>query len=718
VHSQHAGLGGGPFGAGNVVDEAPDIVLLPAEDGHGGHYEKYAVAAAVIMLGPPPLAKHSTLSRRGLRECSVLLKVFPRSAATGLIETARTSSALPASSRPTRVSQSAPCHSSGVGAGGMGTASSTAAEPMAAVGAVAVTWPNAATSREHSASEQMATNSTSTLGRRRASNGVGPLLWVGRRAAEERLSYGGQLMSADGLLGVTTAKLPAKSRRLVVTGESGAAGETVTSGRKKVEALPWKAGGWPKAVSGSASGCGLCDTARADALRGGSSGAHSRRTRVLRSSERPSAGDDAAVIIMSSCNSPSCGQHCQCLDHAAPSLPTSCVTNPTGRTLPGGLPGAGGDPDVIVIDDIDGNDCAGSGSGEGPLPKDQVADAVDPRTAETVPYDVDQVAQRILERMQNLFVTGGGCVGKMRLLRAVLRHARRAQDGGCVGLAVVAPTGVSAANAAGVTLHAFLRQSAGCFDETLSEEADAQSLYKSMCKQIKERLANTSLLLVDEISMVSSRMFTLLSYGLQRAHKEINSHHDWKFVAFGDFYQLPPVKRFDEDVYDTTGTFAFMSPWWLKLFGSIAFVLKYVWRQEDRLFVKMLNELRVGVVTAELRSFLERRQQYYEANGQSLEGASLMETTHILPLRVSVDKHNQDCLSTLEAINGSEREVYTSVDVPMGSKLTNRSLKDQLDRGLMAPARLSLAVGARMASCVTFHQDEVGNGIIGAVVGF
>ena len=86
-------------------------------------------------------------------------------------------------------------------------------------------------------------------------------MWVGRRAAEERLSYGGQLMSADGLLGVTTAKLPAKSRRLVVTGESGAAGETVTSGRKKVEALPWKAGGWPKAVSGSASGCGLCDTA-------------------------------------------------------------------------------------------------------------------------------------------------------------------------------------------------------------------------------------------------------------------------------------------------------------------------------------------------------------------------------------------------------------------------------------------------------------------------
>jgi len=277
---------------------------------------------------------------------------------------------------------------------------------------------------------------------------------------------------------------------------------------------------------------------------------------------------------------------------------------------------------------------------------------------------------------------------------------------------------VSAANAAGVTLHAFLRQSAGCFDETLSEEADAQRLYKNMCKQTKERLANTSLLLVDEISMVSSRMFTFLSYGMHRAHEEINSHNDWKIVAFGDFYQLPPVKRLDEDVYDTTGAFAFLSPWWPKLFDSAALVLKYVWRQEDGLFVRMLNELHVGIVTAELRSFLERRQQYYEANGQSLEGASLMETTHIFPLRVSVDKHNEDCLSTLEAINGSEREVYNSVDVPMGAKLTKRAMKDQLDRGLMAPACLSLAVGARVASCVTFHQDEVANGIIGTVVGF
>lgn len=718
VHPQHAGLGGGPLWGSNLGNESPDVVLLPEEDRHGGDRKEDAVAAAVRMLGPPPPAKHSMFSHRGLLQCSLLPKVFRRSAVSGLVDTMQPVGGLPASSHSTCESQSVPFHSPGAGAGRMGTDSCPAEDPPADLAAVSGTCPRTAAATEHSSVAAMAAKSLSTLSTRTSGQGARPFPWVDGHAVEEGLSCGGWLMEKDGLLGAATGGRPAKSRRLTTTGTKGAASGIIMSKRSKLDGLRWTAGGWPSAVIGSTRRPSLCDTAWAGATCGGSSRAHSLCESALRSSGRPAAGEETAASVLGTFISPSGSPHWQRVDPAASPLPTSSATRPDGVTLPGRVPRTFCDPDVIVIDDVDGTNGAGSGASAVQLPTSKVPASIDPRTADTVPDDFTRLAHRILGRKKHLFVTGGGGVGKTRLLRAVLRHARRSQDGGRMGVAVVAPTGVSAANASGVTLHAFLRQSAGCFDETLCEEADAERLYKSMCKQTKERLANTFLLLIDEISMVSSRMFTFLSYSMHRGHKELNSDKTWTVVAFGDFYQLPPVKRLKEDVYDSTGAFAFLSSWWPKLFNSSAFVLKYVCCQEDRLFVRMLNELRVGVVTADLRRFIERRQQYYEENGKSLEGASLMETTHIFPLRVSVDKHNEDCLSTLEAINGSGRKVYNSVDVPMGAKLTRNALKDQLDRGLMAPACLSLAVGARVASCVTLHQNEVANGIIGTVVGF
>jgi len=361
-----------------------------------------------------------------------------------------------------------------------------------------------------------------------------------------------------------------------------------------------------------------------------------------------------------------------------------------------------------------------SSSSSGPPPggpaKKRRVDPVVP----AVPYDMKRLAQRIVRRGRSLFVTGGGGVGKSHLLRQCADSFTEDNGGERKGLHVVAPTGVAAVVAGGVTLHAYLRQRAGCFDESLSEEQDAARLFGEMEMPTKKRLAFTSLVLVDEISMVSSRMFTLLCYSLQKAHEILNEDGTpWRVVAFGDFYQLPPVSRGDEDVYDLRGLCAFKSSLWVKQFGNQQLELKYVWRQEDQKFISMLSQLRVGDVSDELSAFLEQRYQVYN-DRVATGGLTDLDITHIFPHRKRVGTHNQQCLSMMEMVSGSTRRVYTAYDYPIGVTMTKTAVTKQLDQALMSPAVLELCIGARVASCANLADGDkaVPNGTIGSVVRF
>ncbi|KAK1868412.1 hypothetical protein I4F81_010901 [Pyropia yezoensis] len=200
------------------------------------------------------------------------------------------------------------------------------------------------------------------------------------------------------------------------------------------------------------------------------------------------------------------------------------------------------------------------------------------RTGETVAFDMGRLATAILRRKKGLFVTGGGGVGKTRLLRQCADEHRQAHGGGRAGLHVVAPMGVAAAAAGGVTIHSYLRLPAGCFGKSLSEEQDAARLYNIMDRLTKMQLADTTLILLDEVSLVLSRMFTSLIYSLEIAHAKMESDVVWRIVVFGDFFELPPL-RGEEDNNDTSGLYAFKSVSWNRLFQNEQLLLRYVWHQ-------------------------------------------------------------------------------------------------------------------------------------------
>lgn len=340
------------------------------------------------------------------------------------------------------------------------------------------------------------------------------------------------------------------------------------------------------------------------------------------------------------------------------------------------------------------------------------------RTAEAMPFHLGRLAKSIVQRKTGLFVTGGGGVGKTRVLRQCAHEHREAHGGSRGGLHVVAPTGVAAAAAGGVTVHSYLRLPAGCFDESLSEEEDAVRLYNGMDGMTKRRLASTSLLLLDEVSMVSSRMFTVLVYSIDMAHVKLNDDLEWRIVAFGDFFQLPPV-RGDEDQYDTSGSYAFKSVYWTRLFHNNQLELRYVWRQEDKKLIKMLSSLRFGHVSVDLAQFLQSRSAAYKARKETGVMTDIR-VTRIFPHRHRVKAHNLECLSAMEKANGCARVVYDAADYPIGVNMTEEQVRKQLDAAIMAPKKLEVCVGARVAACATISDGEVEvpNGTVGTVVAF
>jgi len=357
-----------------------------------------------------------------------------------------------------------------------------------------------------------------------------------------------------------------------------------------------------------------------------------------------------------------------------------------------------------------------------PVPASVTASDVGPskrlRLLGPLPFDMGRLAKSILRRKAGLFVTGGGGVGKTWLLRQCADEYCLAQSGSRGGLQIVAPTGVAAAVAGGVTLHAYLRLPAACFDQSLTEEEDAARLYKLMDASTKKRLAATSLLLVDEVSMVSSRMFSLLVHSMDMAHTTFKKDAPWQMIAFGDFFQLPPV-RGDEDLYDTSGMYAFKSEHWVRLFKNEKLELRYVWRQEDKMFINMLSRLRVGDLSEDLCNFLETRSKAYHSR-LAAGGLTDLDVTHIFPRRHRVNAHNRECLDAMELLNGCVRKVFDAADYPISAYMTEEQVTTQLDAALMAPKKLELCVGARVAACAAVVGDdmEVPNGTVGTVVRF
>jgi ATP-dependent DNA helicase PIF1 len=188
----------------------------------------------------------------------------------------------------------------------------------------------------------------------------------------------------------------------------------------------------------------------------------------------------------------------------------------------------------------------------------------------------------------NLFISGPGGVGKSFLIDTMVKHA----ESNGKKIAVTALTGC-AAILLGVkarTIHSwsgikFMNTSVTDDDiiKRISRNRTSSSTWNS-----------THILVVDEVSMMSIRMFELLNKIGQSIRRSMKPFGGLQVIFTGDFYQLPPVCP-NEEV-----RFAFESPKWAETFKPENHIeLKTFFRQRDPEFIKILMEVRKGELCQE-----------------------------------------------------------------------------------------------------------------------
>ena len=183
---------------------------------------------------------------------------------------------------------------------------------------------------------------------------------------------------------------------------------------------------------------------------------------------------------------------------------------------------------------------------------------------------------------QNIFITGGGGVGKSHLINAFERHMR--------GIVLTAPTGVAAVNIAGQTLDRFMG---------FNTEYKNVKTVRRMRKDVRERLERLKVLLIDEVGTARCDKIDLIDARLKAAKKSKEPFGGVQVIFVGDFCQLKPVlnlkteegQLFKQDYGKRL--YAFESDSWVNA-NIQPHVLNEYFRQDDEMQKKVLRFLRLG----------------------------------------------------------------------------------------------------------------------------
>ena len=205
-----------------------------------------------------------------------------------------------------------------------------------------------------------------------------------------------------------------------------------------------------------------------------------------------------------------------------------------------------------------------------------------------------------------IFLTGKAGTGKTTFLRRLKTETLKQ-------MTVVAPTGVAAINAEGVTIHSLFQLPPQLFLPT--PEARRKLFSEMQMRSHKQRvLRNLELLVIDEVSMVRADLLDTIDAVLRHFKHRPNIPFGGAQVLFiGDLFQLSPVAREDEwrllgDYYD--GPYFFQAQVFREL-QPVYIELDHVFRQTNMDFVEILNQVRNNALTPESRKMLNSRYNPY-----------------------------------------------------------------------------------------------------------
>ena len=216
----------------------------------------------------------------------------------------------------------------------------------------------------------------------------------------------------------------------------------------------------------------------------------------------------------------------------------------------------------------------------------------------------------------SIFLTGKAGTGKTTFLRTLKERSNKRNI-------IVAPTGVAAINAGGMTIHSFFQLPLSPFvpNSNIKNRFDYS-------KEKRKIMRTLDLLIIDEISMVRADVLDAIDSVLRRFREPNKPFGGVQLLMIGDLQQLTPVVTPEEEellkhYYETPYFFG------SKALCSISYVtieLTHVYRQQDDTFISLLNNIREGKTTA---TDLQRLNERYNPAFQPKNGSDYIRlTTH------------------------------------------------------------------------------------------
>jgi len=190
---------------------------------------------------------------------------------------------------------------------------------------------------------------------------------------------------------------------------------------------------------------------------------------------------------------------------------------------------------------------------------------------------------------RNIFLTGKAGTGKTTFLKSLkVRSHKR--------MVVVAPTGVAAINAGGVTIHSFFQLPFGpIITEKVAGHRIENPNFKGKFNRRKINIIKSlDLLVIDEISMVRADILDAIDEVLRRYKNRYQPFGGVQLLMIGDLQQLAPVVKDDEwkMLQKYYSSMFFFNSKALDSAQMLSIELKHVYRQSDGVFLKILNEIR------------------------------------------------------------------------------------------------------------------------------
>lgn len=249
---------------------------------------------------------------------------------------------------------------------------------------------------------------------------------------------------------------------------------------------------------------------------------------------------------------------------------------------------------------------------------------------------------------QCIFLTGKAGTGKTTLLRKIVETTHKQT-------VIVAPTGIAALNAGGVTIHSFFGLPFGGYiPEFIPEPVVAGSIKLETKTSLrrhfhynstKQRLMRSmELLIIDEVSMLRADLLDAIDLSLRFVRKNESPFGGVQVLFIGDLLQLPPVIKPEEWQYLQKyykGIF-FFNAQVLQEHAPVYIELNKIFRQDDETFIAVLNNLRNNTIT---QSDQELLNQYVRRDFNSTkEEGYITLTTH----NAQADDMNQNALLALK----------------------------------------------------------------------